>query len=60
MKQTEALWCDLYESASVSNGDFQYMNIPMIDYCNDFQYYPTQMLKEEKILKQQSMGKLLL
>ena len=57
VKQTEALWCDLYESASVSNGDFQYMNIPMIDYCNDFQYYPTQMLKEEKIFEATEYGK---
>lgn len=44
--QTEAVWKDLHESAKFFKGDFRNMNIPMINYSVDFQWYPTQMLEE--------------
>lgn len=45
--KTEEVWRDLHESAELFKGDFSHINIPMINYSRDFQWYPTQMLEED-------------
>ena len=56
VKKTEEVWGELHEMAKGAESDFNNINVPMIDYCNDFRDYPTQMFKDTTVFEATECG----
>lgn len=57
VSETERLWERLLQIASETESEFAPNAIPMLDYCNDFQAYPTEMISDDTVFECTPQGR---